>query len=122
MSATAIDTRHRSGHRLYGIAAAISILVVFVGFLRSYYLRPLFRDTSLGLLLHFHGAIMTLWFLLFIVQVSLVAKGRVRLHQRLGIAGAILAATLCVLAFLITIYSAKQIGDFRRQRPFWVWS
>jgi uncharacterized membrane protein YozB (DUF420 family) len=61
---------------------------------------------------------MTLWFLLFALQVSLVAKGRSLMHQRIGIVGVVLAVLLSVLALLITIYSAKQVGDYRPPTPF----
>jgi uncharacterized membrane protein len=113
-----VANRKPAGGRLYRFAAIISAVVVFIGFTRSYFLRPLFRDTPLELLMHVHGAIMTLWFLLFALQVSLVAKGRSRLHHSVGVAGAMLAALLSVLALLITVYSAKQVGDFRPPTPF----
>jgi len=106
------------GGRLYQVFATISAIVVFVGFSRSYFLRPLFRHSPLELALHLHGAVMTLWFLLFALQVSLVATGRTLLHQSIGVAGATLAALLSVLALLITVYSAKQVGDFRPPTPF----
>jgi len=47
------------GGRLYQVFATISAIVVFVGFSRSYFLRPLFRHTPLELALHLHGAVMT---------------------------------------------------------------
>jgi uncharacterized membrane protein len=118
IDAIVVANRKPVGGRLYRVIAIISAIVVFVGFSRSYFLRPLFRNTPLELALHLHGAIMTLWFLLFALQVSLVANGRSLLHQSIGVAGAVLAALLSVLALLITVYSAKQIGDFRPPTPF----
>jgi hypothetical protein len=118
MEAIAVANRKPVGSRLYRVVATISAIVVFIGFSRSYFLRPLFRDTRLELVLHLHDAIMTLWFLLFALQVSLVAKGRSLLHQSIGVAGAMLAALLSVLALLITVFSAKQVGDFRPPTPF----
>jgi uncharacterized membrane protein len=118
METIAVANRKLIGGRLYRVVATISAIVVFIGFSRSYFLRPLFRDTPLELLLHLHGAVMTLWFLLFALQVSLVAKGRSLLHQSVGVAGAMLAALLSVLALLITVYSAKQVDDFRPPTPF----
>jgi uncharacterized membrane protein len=118
MDAIAVANRKLGGGRFYGVVAAISVIVVFIGFSRSYFLRPLFRNTSLELALHVHGAIMTLWFLLFALQASLVARGRTLLHQTIGVAGGILAAVLSALALLITVYSAKQVGDFRPPTPF----
>jgi hypothetical protein len=82
METIAVANRKPVGGWLYRVVAAVSALVVFIGFSRSYFLRPLFRNTSLDLLLHLHGAIMTLWFLLFALQVSLVEKGRIdQLHS-----------------------------------------
>jgi uncharacterized membrane protein len=118
METIAVANRKPVGGWLYRVVAAVSALVVFIGFSRSYFLRPLFRNTSLDLLLHLHGEIMTLWFLLFALQVSLVEQGRILLHKRLGIAGATLAALLSVMAFLVTVYSAKQVGDLRPPTPF----
>src|ERR1041385_1401744 len=46
--------------------------------------------------------------LLFIVQVSLVAKRRVRVHQRLGIAGGVLAALVVVVGVLTALYAAAR--------------
>jgi uncharacterized membrane protein len=118
MDAIAFANRKLVGGSLYRVVAIISAMVVFIGFSRSYFLRPIFRDAPLELALHLHGAMMTLWFWLFALQASLVANGRVRLHQSIGIAGAMLAALLSVLALLITVYSAKQVGDSRPPTPF----
>ena len=89
IDAIVVANRKPAGGRLYRVIAIISAIVVFVGFSRSYFLRPLFRNTPLELALHLHGAIMTLWFLLFALQVSLVANGRSLLHQSIGVAGAV---------------------------------
>lgn len=117
MDGIVVANRKPLGGRLYRVVATISAMVVFIGFSRSYFLRPLFRSTPLEVALHLHGAIMTLWFLLFALQVSLVANGRTLLHRSIGVAGATLAALLTVLALLITVYSAKQVGDFRPPTP-----
>ena len=51
------------------------------GFARTYYLKELYATPALPILLHIHGAVMTLWYVLFIVQVRLVAAHRVALHR-----------------------------------------
>ena len=58
-----------------GMALAAT-LSVFVGFARTYYLRPQFQTTPLPLYLHIHGAVFTAWMVLFVVQTSLVAARR----------------------------------------------
>ncbi|HEV2617498.1 MAG TPA: hypothetical protein VGU63_12910 [Candidatus Acidoferrales bacterium] len=89
-----IDLKARSSvvdRRFYTWVAVAAALVVFAGFARTYYLKEFFGTRSLALLLHVHGLVMTLWFLLFLVQVRLVAAHRTDLHRRLGVFGALLA-------------------------------
>ena len=54
---------------------------------------------------------MTAWLALFIVQVSLVAAGRVDLHRRLGTIGFALLALIVVVAVPTTIVATKLGGD-----------
>ena len=65
-------------------------IIVLIGFSRTYYLKGWFGTPALpGLLVHLHGIVMTSWVVLFVTQVSLVATGRTRTHQRPGILGAV---------------------------------
>ncbi len=73
------------------------LLIVFAGFVRSYYLRPLFGFRSLPTLLHFHGLVMSLWFVLFLTQAGLISAGRIALHRQLGVFGTFLAASVVIL-------------------------
>jgi hypothetical protein len=103
----AIIVRRRE--RVFYVGMAVAILVtVFAGFSRTYYLRPYFQDQPLALLLHFHGLVFTSWVLLFLAQTTLVAVGRVDLHRRLGVLGAILASLIVVVGTTTAIIRAKQ--------------
>jgi hypothetical protein len=51
---------------------------------------------------------MTAWVALFIVQVSLVATRRTKVHQRLGVFGAVLAALVVVVGVLTGLYAAAR--------------
>ena len=70
------------------IASSLMTLIVFLGFLPSFYLRPYFRDNGLPLHLIVHGVVMTAWQLLFLTQTILVARRRTDLHRRLGVVSA----------------------------------
>jgi hypothetical protein len=85
-----------------------TFLVVFAGFARTYYLKILFGTPALPLLLHLHGLIFTAWFVLFFVQVRLVARHRVDLHKRLGIFGAFLAPLAACMAAAVSIHAARR--------------
>jgi hypothetical protein len=92
----------------YAWTAAAAALIAFAGFARTYYLKPWFDSPELPSLIHVHGVVMTLWVLLFVAQVVLVAKGRVDLHRRLGIAGAVLAVVVVILGILTAINGARR--------------
>jgi len=108
----AIDpTMHRSGRdrRLYIWMAVFIPIIVLAGFARTYYLKGFFGAPALpGLLVHLHGIVMTSWVALFVTQVWLVASRRTRLHQRLGVLGAILAGLVLVVGVLTAISAAAR--------------
>lgn len=81
-------------NRFFLIAAALMSLIVFAGFLPSFFLRFRFRDTPLPAYLIVHGIVMTLWQLLFLAQTALIASGRPDLHRRIGVFGAALATAV----------------------------
>ena len=101
--------RSTKDRRLYTWVAVFIPVIVLAGFARTYYLKGLFETPAIpSLLVHLHGIVMTSWVVLFVVQVSLVAKRRVRVHQRLGVFGAILAALIVVVGTLTGIAGAAR--------------
>jgi hypothetical protein len=101
--------RRISDRPLYLLAAVVIPLIVLAGFARTYYLKGYFATPPLpSLLVHVHGLVMTAWVVLFIVQVLLVAKRRTKLHQQLGIAGAVLAGLVFVVGILTGLYGAAR--------------
>ena len=101
--------RRISDRPLYLLAAVIVPLVVLAGFARTYYLKGFFATPAMpSFLVHLHGIVMTAWIVLFIVQVTLVAKRRTKTHQRLGILGAGLAALVFVVGILTGLYAAAR--------------
>src|SRR5262245_48271427 len=106
------DTARRDRLFYGGISIALA-LTVFCGFAPTFYLR-LFsggpKTTISGRpftpLVFVHAALFTGWVTLFIVQTALVAGRRVKVHQRLGVAGAILAGSMVVVGTLLAVESA----------------
>lgn len=93
----------------YSSMAAIMIVVIFVGFAPSFYLRPALAPANLPVLTPLvwaHALIFTAWALLFIVQTALVAAGRRDLHRRLGMAGVPLLLGMVVVGVLAAVHSA----------------
>jgi hypothetical protein len=97
-----------------GIAIVLAI-TVFVGFSRTYYLRSYFGGPAtvsgaaeLTPITRAHAILFTGWVLLFLAQTALVAQRRVALHRRLGVAGAVLAASMIVVGFFTAVSAAAR--------------
>ena len=87
----------------YVVAALACSTIAVTGFARSYFLKSLFGSPPLPVLLHVHGVIMSLWCVLFFVQVYLVATDRIHVHRRLGILGAVLAFSVVTMGTYTTV-------------------
>jgi hypothetical protein len=95
--------------RIFHTGMAIALLVTAVaGFGPTYFLKGFYDTPALTLLLHAHGLVFTSWLLLLLIQSALVAAHRVDLHKRLGIAGAIIAATMIPLGFMTAVEAARR--------------
>ncbi len=113
MSATTAPTHAGPPRRSYFyVAVAILIaIVVFVGFAPSFFLKGAFGPArDLSRLTISHGVVMTAWYVLFILQATLIARKRPDLHRRVGVAGAIVAMLIVVLGSLVQFNAS---GDER---------
>ena len=88
--------------------SSVLIVLVFLGFAPTYYLRPVSAG-SIPAYLHVHGAEMTAWFLLLLVQTALIAARRRGAHRRLGIAGACVAVVIVALNPLVVVWSVPHL-------------
>ncbi len=80
-----------------------------------------FGTPPLPLLLHVHGAVFTLWVLLFVAQPAFIVRGSIRLHRRLGWIGAGLAAAMMAMGVAATLFSIRHhfIPPSSRRRCSW---
>lgn len=97
----------RDDHGLYTWSAVLALIVVFAGFSRTFYLKPVFASPPLPWLPILHGCVMTLWFGLFLVQARLVASGRAAVHRRLGVLGSLLAVAVVIVGVSLGISAAR---------------
>jgi len=103
-----VRSQRRRDHRLYLGASLIFLALVFWTFARTFYLKPFFSTPPLSTLLHIHGAVMSGWVLLLVVQTSLIAAHRVSWHRRLGVFGAVWAALLVIVGSVTTLHAAAR--------------
>lgn len=91
------STSRRFDDRFFVAMSIFILCTVFLGFARTYYLAGIYHTHLPNLLIHVHAALFTTWILLFIVQTGLVARRQVALHRRLGVFGAVLAASMVIV-------------------------
>lgn len=119
MATISLTTENRRGeHRFFSVMAAVIVVTALAGFARTYFLRPFLpaltpQPLALTPLIHLHGLLFTGWVLLLLAQVRLVATNRIRLHRRLGVAGAAMAGLMVVIGTLTALY-----GVVRGVAPF----
>lgn len=89
-----------------GIAAAM-VAATFVGFAPTYYLSRFTGAPSFGPLVHVHGALFSLWMLLFLAQTGLIAARRPGAHRQIGMSVAALAVAVFAVGVAVAIESGR---------------
>ena len=109
MPATAViregsAARPKDRRRYFVAAAAVLLAVVIVGFSRTFFGRAFFDVPPIPWHLVVHGFVLVSWFILVVVQTSLIATHRTDLHRRFGILGGFVAAAVVVMALVAVVY------------------
>ncbi len=103
-----VRPQRRFDRRLYLGTSLIFFALVFWTFARTFYLKSFIGTPPLSELLHIHGAVMTGWVVLLVVQTSLIAAHRVQWHRRLGAIGAVWAALVVLFGSITTLRAAAR--------------
>lgn len=91
----------------YALLGVAAIVIVHIGFSRTY-ITPVLNGTFSGRkILHLHGAVFMAWLVLSTVQPLLIRKQKFVWHRRLGIGGFVLAAIITVFGFYLGISSVQ---------------
>jgi hypothetical protein len=102
----------RSRPSFFFAAHVVLLVVVLLGFSPSFYLRSAFHHvTQLPTLLYVHGAVLTVWFLLTVMQGLLIRTQRLRLHRRLGYVAAGYAAVVIVFGTLANLKLISEVDS-----------
>ena len=107
---TAIEMSRRPvasvGRRFYLIMSLL-MAAVFIGGFGQTVPDDFTHKPGLPLLLHVHGAVFTLWVLVFVAQPAFVARGSLKLHRQVGMAGAWLAGLMVIMGLAATIFAIR---------------
>jgi hypothetical protein len=95
---------NRTVDRVFYSGMAILLCVcVFIGFSPTYYRAGMMRASLPSPILHIHGAVFTLWMLLFVVQVAFISARRVKWHRSFGTVAFCLPPFMIVLGIIAAI-------------------
>jgi len=105
---------NRTTERIFfGGMAVLLCAVVFIGFSPTYFRAGMLNAPLPTPILHFHGAIFTLWMILFLVQSALISARRVAWHRSLGTVAFCLPPIMIVLGVIAALNALNrrvQIG------------
>jgi len=107
----------RSSERNFYTAMAIAmLLIVLVGFARTFFLGPMFPEVQEFAapepIFYVHGVIFTAWMLLLISQALFIRGGKVQTHRKVGVYGGVLAVAMVVVGLYGALVAAVRPGGF----------
>lgn len=85
------------------------LLITIIGFIPSFLLRPMFRETELPTYLILHGIVMLIWFSGYFFQNLLVAQRKVANHRKFGIYWFLLAIVMAFANYYVVMSITKEI-------------
>lgn len=97
----------------YPATACLLLVITIYGFKNFFFHGKAFHggplNPAIKTLLIVHGIAMLAWILLFIIQPTLIAMRKHKLHRKLGTFGAILALALTVMGIFVAIHANQQM-------------
>jgi uncharacterized membrane protein YozB (DUF420 family) len=106
----------KAERNFYTAMAVAMLLVVIVGFARTFFLSPIYPEAqefaAPETVFYVHGVIYTAWLLFLIGQALFVRSGNIRTHKRMGTYGGALAVAMVVLGIYAALVGAARPGGF----------
>jgi cytochrome bd-type quinol oxidase subunit 2 len=105
--------RKSSERKFYSRMAILLVVVVFLGFAPSFYLKGIVPpyprpNPTLPPAVLFHGLMFTLWMALLVLQTQLVATRRTETHMKLGKATMLVAIALIPVMYLTAVWAVPR--------------
>ncbi len=87
----------------FGAMTGLTFAVIFVGFARTFFLKPLFDTPALAPHIHLHGVVAALWPALMVTQVLLILARNYQLHRTLGMVAVVVAVLFVITAAMASL-------------------
>lgn len=114
ITANSARARWTAERRFFTGMAIAMLIVAYVGFARSFFLRPLFPEwpSPSEPIFYVHGAFFSAWCVLLVTQATLVGVGRADVHRKLGVLGVIVAVGMVILGVAGALIAANRPTGF----------
>jgi hypothetical protein len=100
---------NRTAERVFYTGMAILLCVcVYIGFSPTYFGAGMLRAPLPSTILHVHGAIFTLWMVLFTAQATLISARRVMWHRTLGTIAFCLPPVMVVVGLMAAVDALRR--------------
>lgn len=104
--------RKVADRRFYSRMAIALVVLVFLGFAPSFYLRGLVTvprpNPTLPRAVMLHGLVFTLWMLAIVAQTQLVAARRTDVHMKLGVLTVLLAIAMIPIMYMTAVWGVAR--------------
>jgi hypothetical protein len=114
--AVAPQERQDAEHKFYTRMALLLIIVVFLGFAPSFYLRGMVPpyprpNPTLPWWVIVHGSLFTIWMGVFVAQTQLIAGRQHKIHMALGKASMIFAILLTPVMYMTAVWEVARANQ-----------
>jgi len=92
----------------FTVLPGVILLLVLMGFTKTLYARPLYKNPPIPAYLYVHGIVMTSWFVLTWVQALLISAGKIANHRRFGAVLACFAVAVIIVALMASFGSISR--------------
>jgi hypothetical protein len=106
MVAQSLGARPREvGHRFYLTLSCVMAVIIIAGFSQT--VPGDLAPPGLPFLLRAHGLVFGTWLAILVAQPALISAGAVRLHRKVGVLGAVVAAAMVVMGLAATWFAIR---------------
>jgi len=100
---------NRTAERFFYMGMAILLCVcVYIGFSPTYFHAGMLRAPLPSPIIHIHGAVFTLWMLLFTVQAAFISARRVKWHRSFGTVAFCLPPVMVILGVIAAVNALRR--------------
>ena len=100
---------NRTAERFFYMGMAILLCVcVYIGFSPTYFRAGMLRAPLPSPIIHIHGAVFTLWMLLFTVQAAFISARRVKWHRSFGTVAFCLPPVMVILGVIAAVNALRR--------------